>query len=79
MTENQEERLHSYGRLDSWMGIIMLKAKIGKIKSKNFRYIWVDLHHWQFPGFSRKLKFCLLQMVQIQVGIPKRMNKLPRI
>lgn len=60
---------------DVRMRIIILQGEIGIVETKKILYLWIDAHGGQLPWFAGKLKLHLLQMIQIDVGIPQGMNE----
>lgn len=60
-----------------WIVVQQFKIFVGE--GKDIFHCGVDLHGWQRSAISAKLQFRLLQVVQVQMCIPKGMYKVPRL
>ena len=62
-----------------WPGFIAYQLKVLVVEVKDVLCIWINLHNWKLLGLSCHLQFCLLKMVQIQMGVTSCMNELTRL
>ena len=72
-------QLHRYWCLDVRVRLIADQFKVFVFEIEQGVYIGIKLHEWQWKWFSSELLFRLFQVIGIQMGIAKGMNKLARL
>ena len=57
--------------LNVGVGVVVLECEILVLEVEDAFDVWVDGHSRQFARFTGELKLCLLEVVEIEVGIAK--------
>ena len=57
------------------MGIVAYKLKVFELEVEERLDIGVKLHLWQWPRLSCQLELGLFDMVQVEVGVARRVDE----
>ena len=61
------------------MGIVAYKLKVFELEVEERLDIGVKLHLWQWSWLSCQLELGLFDMVQVEVGVARRVDEVPSL
>ena len=69
-------QLHCHYALDVWVRIVVFEGEILIFEVEDALHIGIDAHRREWPRLARQLFPHLLEVVGVDVGIAKRVDKL---